>query len=136
MRLDHLLSKEHLARRVLRGGMGPGAGSRRTFSPVAHGWNIDSAVGSAASDLSTPGPSWFGLERVGGERVGWCTLLGPEGPGFPAECGRGLSRDWGLWVLVGFFGGPHEAGSVVPGGVWCRSYVENYTVDASILDRS
>ena len=22
------------------------------------------------------------MERVGGERVGWCTLLGPEGPGF------------------------------------------------------
>jgi hypothetical protein len=38
--------------------------------------------GAQLPDLSTPGPSWFGLERVGGERVGWCTLLGPEGPGF------------------------------------------------------
>ena len=41
--------------------------------------------------------SGVGLERVGGERVGWCTLLGPEGPGFllTRECGEGL----GLRVL-------------------------------------
>ena len=34
---------------------------------VAHGWNIDSAVGSDASDFSTPGFAW--LERVGVERT-------------------------------------------------------------------
>lgn len=50
--------------------------------------------------------------------------------------GVGLGRVTGRESGCGFFGGLHEAGTVRVGGVWCRSYVENYTVDASILDRS
>ena len=88
MRLDHLLSKEHLVSAGHR--MVSGCWSRRPIRTervrrVAHGWNIDSAVGSASSGPSTSPVlacqhGWW--ERVGGERVGWCTLLGPEGPGF------------------------------------------------------
>jgi hypothetical protein len=57
---------------------------------------------------------------VGAGRSGTCTLLGPEGPG-AAPFGA-------CWFLAG----PHEA----PVGVgWgCCSSVENYIVDASILD--
>lgn len=57
MRLDHLLSKEHLVSAGRPLGV-VGCWSRRLFRTervrrVAHGWNIDSAVGSDASDLST-----------------------------------------------------------------------------------
>ncbi len=84
MRLDHLLSKEHLTGCVVRSTLSVQAPIRtERVRRLAHGWNIDSAVGSAASDPSTAGPFGAGGERVGGERVGWCTLLGPEGPGFP-----------------------------------------------------
>ena len=98
MRLDHLLSKEHLVSAVHR--LVGGGWSRRLIRTervrrVAHGWNIDSAVGSDASDLQYTGFAW--LERVGGGAAGWCTLLGPEGPGFllTRECWEGLGR----WVL-------------------------------------
>jgi hypothetical protein len=53
---------------------------------VAHGWNIDSAVGSDAPDLSTPRLGVVGTGRGGA--AGWCTLLGPEGPGFLPGVGR------------------------------------------------
>ena len=75
-----------------------------------------------------------GLERVGRERVGWCTLLGPEGPGFLIVWGVSSEVRLGGWGL-GRYGpsvGCMKSG-VVSGGVWCRSYVENYTVDASIF---
>lgn len=69
--------------------------------------------------------------RVGtgrGGAAGWCTLLGPEGPGFL------LTREcwWGLG-LTGPSLGQGEP-TVVVGECWCRSYVENYTVDASIFE--
>jgi hypothetical protein len=72
---------------------------------VAHGWNIDSAVGSASSGSSTPA-CW--LERVGWERVGWCTLLGPEGPGFLLWWVSVVdARRGGGWAF-GSFVGPSE----------------------------
>ena len=49
-------------------------------------------------------------------------------------------REW--WWGLGRRRDPHGSSmghmklAVTAGGVWCRSYVENYTVDASILDRS
>ena len=63
---------------------------------------------------------YIGRERLVGTGRGvvivWCTLLGPEGPGFPARCGRGLSR-MGLPVMVGSCcgssSGPCDAGAVV-----------------------
>jgi hypothetical protein len=76
--------------------VGPGADATRVWLPVAHGWNIDSAVVGAAADLSTAGLSGLvgnGLVvRVGG----WCTLLGPEGPGFPGRDGPGVEPVDGL----------------------------------------
>lgn len=58
--------------------------------------------------------TWFGVSRA------CCTLLGPEGPGRTfwvclVSC-RTLSVVL-LWMVVGY-----------------RPYIENYTVDASILD--
>jgi hypothetical protein len=119
VRLDHLLSKEHL---VLWLPVWVVMGSRRrvtrTWLPVAHGWNIDSAVGSDAFDLQYTGLCLVGTGRGGA--AGWCTLLGPEGPGFllvmpVMGVGGGgwaarVVRD--LWVS---FGGLHEAGAFASG---------------------
>lgn len=75
--------------------------------------------------FSTPGDR---LERGWGGGFCWCTLLGPEGPGFLR------SREW--WWGLGRTGPSSGQGepTVVVGECWCRSYVENYTVDASIFD--
>ena len=63
--------------------------------------------------------------------LGWvlvCTLLGPEGPGLLlrsflfGELGGGGSDSWAFVARL-----------CVEWG-WYRSYVENYTVDASILN--
>ena len=57
--------------------------------------------------------------------LGWvlvCTLLGPEGPGLLLLFGVGGGSD--SWAFV--------ARLCVEWG-WYRSYVENYTVDASIF---
>ncbi len=73
MRLDHLLSKEHLE---LFGA--PRATTRANVSGwSAHGWNIDIGLEQTFLPLST----FFG---TGTDVVGMpetCTLLGPEGPG-------------------------------------------------------
>ena len=55
--------------------------------------------------------------------MGLGTLLGPEGPNvlLLREWGRGFFRTATCWLGVS--------------GWWCRPYVENYTVDASIFDR-
>lgn len=73
MRLDHLLSKEHLG----TVGCSRHTGSSRTCSPVAHGWNIDIGPRLNGSDLVRLA---CGVGTVGAGRVGACTLLGPEGP--------------------------------------------------------
>ena len=116
MRLDHLLSKEHLE--VF--GSSRHAGSDRTCLPAAHGWNIDIGSRLNGSDLVRLA---CGVGTVGAGMAGTCTLLGPEGPDNPARVGGGDGffrpspmmtvgrRVWGFWPSV-----------------------ENYIVDASILD--
>ena len=71
MRLDHLLSKEHLAP---SGVQAPDLSER--LSRLAHGWNIDigaEPIGSNSVRLLEEGTVRFGKRRT-------CTLLGPEGP--------------------------------------------------------
>ena len=75
MRLDHLLSKEHLE--IF--GSSRHAGSRRTFLLAAHGWNIDIGIQANGFWFSTPRFGGVGTTGFGG--LGACTLLGPEGPG-------------------------------------------------------
>ena len=87
---------------------------------VAHGWNIDIGIqvkGSGSVRL------FRGVGTIGAGGLGACTLLGPEGPDNPARVGGGDGffrpspmmtvgcRGWGFWPSV-----------------------ENYIVDASILD--
>jgi len=85
-----------------------------------------------------------GVERVGCGSDGLCTLLGPEGPGFLGVVGWLVGGCWG-WGFGSFCGvllpvgwGVGAVGQCRTGGEsglgWCRSYVENYTVDASIFD--
>jgi hypothetical protein len=112
VRLDHLLSKEHLA---------PVGVSRRQFRDecswlVAHGWNID--IGSGP-DGSNSVRLFRGQGTVRGTRFGACTLLGPEGPDQPSGCFDSRT----LFLSAGEVGGEGD-----------RPYFENYTVDASILD--
>lgn len=116
MRLDHLLSKEHLG----TAGCSRHAGSDRTCLPAAHGWNIDIGSRLNGSDLVRLA---CGVGTVGAGRSGTCTLLGPEGPDNPALRGGG----------DGFFRpSPKPAVAVWVWGFWPS--VENYIVDASILD--
>ena len=82
MRLDHLLSKEHLE--VF--GSSRHAGSDRTCLPAAHGWNIDIGSRLNGSDLVRLA---CGVGTVGAGMAGTCTLLGPEGPDNPALRGGG-----------------------------------------------
>ena len=115
MRLDHLLSKEHLAPLGV-----PRARSGRMFSggqlvggtfdgaPVGEFWPQYAA--------SVVGTGW-------GCRVGACTLLGPEGP----DAHR-LVCVTDLWAHPGCRLWPAGRGGY-------RPYFENYTVDASILKR-
>lgn len=58
-------------------------------------------------------------------RPGTCTLLGPEGPGAVSCFGGGC-----VWTLQAFV---RPAGWLVDRGFWPS--VENYIVDASILDQ-
>ncbi len=110
MRLDHLLSKEHWHRRSPGGWVGGVQAPVRTecVRRLAHGWNIDSAVGIGFSGLVRR----FRVLGTGrGVGVGWCTLLGPEGPGFRVAmvvAVRGWAGDgpsFGLIRADGFVGG-------------------------------
>ena len=125
MRLDHLLSKEHLEASAFQA-----AGSERTSQPAAHGWNID--IGIHFKDSYPVRPlRWVGTVGVGG--VGACTLLGPEGPGAVPAAGSYLR-------VRGRGGGGLDSSGLHrdrPGGWWVWGFwpsVENYIVDASILD--
>ena len=115
MRLDHLLSKEHLE--IF--GSSRHAGSRRTFLLAAHGWNIDIGIQAKGSG-SVRRTCVVGTTGVGG--LGACTLLGPEGPGAAL-----------VGVCAGFLQAPMKL-TVWLVGWGCCSSVENYIVDASILD--
>ena len=82
MRLDHLLSKEHLD----TAGCSRHAGSDRTCLPAAHGWNIDIGIqfkGSGSVRLLR------GVGTIGVGGLGACTLLGPEGPDNSRACESG-----------------------------------------------
>jgi hypothetical protein len=83
VRLDHLLSKEHLTTVLIQRSLVQAPIRTERVRRLAHGWNIDSAVVSVAADLSTPAPSGVGWNGWVVGVGGWCTLLGPEGPGFP-----------------------------------------------------
>ena len=67
------------------------------------------------------------LERIRMTHLAFCTLLGPEGPGLARESGNGpldlVVTATALFRRVGRRTG-------------YRPYFENYTVDASILERS
>ena len=86
MRLDHLLSKEHLG----TAGCSRHAGSDRSCLPAAHGWNIDIGSRLNGSDLVRLA---CGVGTVWSGEAGTCTLLGPEGPDDPAfGWGDGFSQ--------------------------------------------
>lgn len=110
-----------------------GLGSRRPIRTervrrVAHGWNIDSAVGSASPGLSTLCLQGWNGSGGSGSAGARCWVLRDQ-----ASC-QGVSSDV-LVVGVGPAGpslGCMKRTCWVR-GVWCRSYVENYTVDASIF---
>ena len=72
MRLDHLLSKEHLAP---SGVQAPDLSER--LSRLAHGWNID--IGAEPNGSNSVHLLQIGTVRTRKPRT--CTLLGPEGPG-------------------------------------------------------
>ena len=72
MRLDHLLSKEHLAP---QGVQAPDLSE--CLSRLAHGWNID--IGAEPIGSNSVRLLQEGTVRVRKPRT--CTLLGPEGPG-------------------------------------------------------
>lgn len=114
MRLDHLLSKEHLVSAGRPLGV-VGGWSRRLFRTervrrVAHGWNIDSAVGSDASDLSTlclQGWDGSGVELLAGARcwvlrdqASYCYVSGGGGWAYGSFVGPGRTYCCGGGVLV------------------------------------
>lgn len=116
MRLDHLLSKEHL---TLSGVQNPDR--ERSFlagsSWVEHLTWCEGCCSSLVRRIF--GSGWNG--EGGGCRT--CTLLGPEGP--DAHWPSGWVHSRLLWTFCRFpFGGC---------GKGYRPYFENYTVDASIL---
>ena len=82
MRLDHLLSKEHLPPTPFRGGwQGPVSSSVR-LGAGARGWNINTAPGAARTGQYSPASVGLGTPvRVAGLVPG--ALLGPEGPDTP-----------------------------------------------------
>ena len=121
MRLDHLLSKEHLD---LFGG------SRTQYHTDCvwlglKGGTFDMASAQLGS-TSTPHSSGCGW-RVGSGERGVGTLLGPEGP----DAALAALLGWWVWgsLLMGLLI-LHLCGGGVGG---YRPYFENYTVDASIF---
>jgi len=92
---------------------------KRMSSGGAHGWNIDDGRRLRGWGVST---LFRQLEGFSFWRVVACTLLGPEGPGFLPCVGGG-------WFFLGLL---FRGGCCGVGGF--RLLVENYTVDASILD--
>ena len=86
MRLDHLLSKEHLASGVLvlcgwgGGVQGWPAAAVRAVG-VAHGWNIDMRAVVLGSGPLVPPGDWWGTRVLGVGGAVRGTLLGPEGTG-------------------------------------------------------
>ena len=139
MRLDHLLSKEHLAPHPL-GGEGVQACRNITecVMPAAHGWNIEQQSKLCfLACVSTQCVLRDGVVGTDGRVVGLfvgCTLLGPGGPD-PVSGVASIPLLWGLgwclvWVMVLLAWGFRTCCR----GSRDRPYVENYTVDASIFE--
>ena len=119
MRLDHLLSKEQL------GGLFGGFRSADQIGSFAARWLLMGGTLNIGARLNGSDLVRLacGVGTVGAGRSGTCTLLGPEGPDNPALRGGG----------DGFFRpSPKPAVAVWVWGFWPS--VENYIVDASILD--
>ena len=125
MRLDHLLSKEHVhPRPCLQDAVVVPSQFRDTLFLLAlmGGTLTLMRIGmiryeyafSFGGRKESTGPAWFAC----------CTLLGPEGPEPPGEPG---------WDCTS---GPSPVRQTPVGGRQggYRPYFENYTVDASILD--
>jgi hypothetical protein len=118
VRLDHLLSKEHWSRKRSRAWP-----DRERRSAGAQGWNIDYLALDLVRCASTaPSGEW----KAAGEGTVPDTLLGPEGSGESLTSGRYHGH------------GPSsrrttEHARPASTLVRARPYVENYTVDASIL---
>ena len=127
MRLDHLLSKEHLQSSLLAGLPEPLPGhpaySGRPWPGwSARGWNVDDVLPDRSGESVRPACGSGSLAGVG---MVACTLLGPEGStpvgGMEVLVAGSVSR---TSSALGWSGQRGE----------CRPYVENYTVDASIFD--
>ena len=121
MRLDHLLSKEHVPVRLYTAEHTGQVSTETNVSAGAHGWNID--IDTDRIDPVQVRPGLPGKERTG---LGWtvcCTLLGPEGPERNMKVFRTVPLDLLLF----------DRGLRVVGWGGYRPYFENYTVDASIF---
>ena len=130
MRLDHLLSKEHLLREPRFAAARTRIAGARSAAG-AHGWNIDLGVRRSSSAQYDPS----GSGTAAGDSPGTCTLLGPEGPGTANVAGGGAygpTLPGGGRRGAGF--SDFRAATLMRQGKECRPYVENYTVDASILE--
>jgi hypothetical protein len=77
VRLDHLLSKEHVLRSLYTAPLKQPSCTDLFGSDSAHGWNID--IVTRKRSLLSVRPS--GLEKTKPADLVFCTLLGPEGPG-------------------------------------------------------
>ena len=114
MRLDHLLSKEHLTLSSVQS-----HNLDECSRVVAHGWNID--FGDVNSTAARVRP--FGARKEQRSSVA-----------SPAHCW--VLRDRAHRAIDGLASiGPGMTQEGILGRGWNRPYVENYTVDASILDR-
>ena len=89
MRLDHLLSKEHLAGQQQLPGPEPCQDEIACSCPsgwrvawvVLEGGTLTSSAGSRSRAPGTAAPLWGGVERSSWVRVVVGALLGPEGTG-------------------------------------------------------
>ena len=118
MRLDHLLSKEHCTP-VLRSMVVTEPDSSRMCSTGAHGWNIDIGIENSLEISVRPS----GQERIG------------RGHSVHARCWVLRDRAGRLRVVV-TTSGLDSRSSRASNGFEYRPSFENYTVDASILERS
>ena len=121
MRLDHLLSKEHLD--LFGGCRNPDWDECSWLGLV--GGTFDMASARLAS-TSTPG-------LFGGRVGGWGPVSGASARCWVLRDRTLLTLLWCGWVCYSL-GLDSAAGCVLVGGVGCRPYFENYTVDASIFE--
>ena len=127
MRLDHLLSKEHLAPRFIRRRPGPLLDVHASVGLMGGTLTSSALVQVATQVQLVPGFVRGGWERVvaGAGVVG--TLLGPEGADASSDRPSAVRPPLDLhMVLVGVVVRGEDVG-------WDCPYLENCTVDASIF---